>query len=437
MFFLSIDTEQESPSKEGLREGFTTGTAATAATCAALYLLLLGEHRTSVNVLLPPFPPEAGEPERRWNVPVLAPVMMRDGGGFGKAEPYVGVPGAAPDVSVSETGRTDGPNCEPCGESATGSRAGEVLPLPYAVGRVIKDGGDDPDATHGAVIEAHVRLLGRPGESAEDPPMIILEGGEGVGRVTLPGLPVAVGEAAINPEPRKQIVAAVRAVCAECGYSGAVQVCIVVPEGAERAKRTLNGRLGILGGISILGTRGTVRPFSHSSWKATISQGMDVARAAGCTAVGLSTGRRSERLLMAQYPQWPELAFVQAADFVAFSLEQAAEKGFSTIAWGCFFGKLVKLAQGHAYTHAQTVPIDFALLAQWCRRGGVSETAAGQILGANTARQVLEIIERESVMRDVVLIIADIARTQAVSWTGGVDVAIHVFDFDGRQLVVV
>lgn len=374
--------ENDAARADGLREGFTTGTAATAAAVAALHLLLGGSPPETVNVPLPPFPPEQGGEQVRLDIQITGSILNKDG--------------------------------KPC-----------------ATAEVVKDGGDDPDATHGAVIQARVRLAGAEG-------MVTLEGGKGVGRVTLPGLPVAVGEAAINPEPRKQIAAGVREVCALYGYTGGVDVLISVPDGEERAKNTMNARLGILGGISILGTRGTVRPFSHSAWMATIAQGLDVARAAGCTGIGLSTGRRSERLLMAQYPDWPERAFVQAADFAAFSLEQAVGKGFERIAWGCFFGKLVKLAQGHAYTHARTESLDFALLAGWCREGGASEELAREVQQANTARQALQIIENGRVMEHIVKAVAQRAKKCALHWTGNkAHVTVHVFDFDGRQLAVV
>ncbi|UZP68956.1 cobalt-precorrin-5B (C(1))-methyltransferase [Desulfovibrio mangrovi] len=375
-------TEYEASRADGLREGFTTGTAATAAAVAALHLLLGGTGPEVVNVPLPPFPPDDGNENSRLDIPIV--------------------------------------NCFVADE-------GEI---PSATGQVIKDGGDDPDATHGALIQARVRLAGADGT-------VTLDGGEGVGRVTLPGLPVPVGEAAINPEPRKQIAAAVRELCVRYGYTGGVEVLVSVPDGAERAKNTMNARLGIMGGISILGTRGTVRPFSHSAWMATIAQGLDVARAAGCECIGFSTGRRSERLLMAQYPEWPQLAFVQAADFAAFSLEQAAAKGFTKIAWGCFFGKLVKLAQGHAYTHAQTVDLDFSLLADWCREAGAPDDIAVQVRNANTARQALEIIDNGTYMQDIVVAIARRAKQKAMHWTGGtVAVTVHVFDFDGRQFAV-
>lgn len=401
--YSDTSRQHEAAMQAGLREGFTTGTAAAAAAAAALRLLLTGKEAACVNVALPPFPAHEGEVVRRLDVAVAFCRL----------------------------------------ENAGGARS--------AVAGVVKDGGDDPDATHGAMIEAHVCLSqgGEYGDSPDFPDseaaparagvpgLITLEGGTGVGRVTLPGLPVPVGEAAINPQPRLQIAAAVEEECRAAGYAGRVRVRIVVPDGAERARHTLNGRLGIVGGISVLGTRGTVKPFSHSSWRATITQGMDVARAAGCSGIGLSTGRRSERLLMGVYPLWPERAFIQAADFVAFSLGQAAARGFEHIAWGCFFGKLVKLAQGHAYTHAQTAPLDFALLAGWCADAGLRAGAVREVAGANTARQVLEIVEREGALRQVLLPVTERARQCARHWTGGRDVAVHVFDFDGRLLTQV
>ncbi|MEZ0576601.1 cobalt-precorrin-5B (C(1))-methyltransferase [Halodesulfovibrio aestuarii] len=365
-----------------LREGYTTGSSASAAAGAALRLLLTQEIVTTLEIALPPFLQEngaTGTPNERLEIPVHSVRLEKNG----------------------------------------------------AVGSVIKDGGDDPDATNGLHIEAHVSLL-------PDSTSIILEGGKGVGQVTLPGLPVPAGNPAINPEPQEQIKAAVQEACAEAGYTGGVYVRIEVPQGEERAKNTMNARLGILGGISILGTRGTVKPYSHSSWKATILQGMDVSLAAGVECIGFSTGRRSERLLMEALPEWKELAFVQAADFVQFSLESAADKGFKCAAWSCFFGKLVKLAQGHAYTHAKTSPIDFVLLAQWCREAGIAETLLPEIEGANTARQVLDIINGDP-NRDVALrYIATIARDSARAWAKEhVEISVYLFDFDGTLLTVV
>ena len=146
----------------------------------------------------------------------------------------------------------------------------------------IKDAGDDPDATHLAKIIAHVSWREEPG--------VELDGGIGVGRVTKPGLPVPVGEAAINPVPRRMITEAVTQVLAEHGTARGVRVVISVPDGEEIAKKTLNSRLGILGGISILGTRGVVVPFSTSAYKASVVQAISVAQASGCDHIVLTTG---------------------------------------------------------------------------------------------------------------------------------------------------
>ncbi|SIO16583.1 cobalt-precorrin-5B (C(1))-methyltransferase [Halodesulfovibrio marinisediminis] len=368
--------------KKRLREGYTTGSSASAAAGAALRLLLMQQTVNVLGIALPPFLPENGAsdaPNQRLEIPIHTVCLKED----------------------------------------------------CAMGSVIKDGGDDPDATNGLHIEAHVSLL----PNTEN---IILEGGKGVGKVTLPGLPVPAGNPAINPEPQEQIKAAVREACNAAGYTGGVRVRIEVPLGEERAKNTMNSRLGILGGISILGTRGTVKPYSHSSWKATILQGMDVSLAAGAECVGFSTGRRSERLLMERLPEWKELAFIQAADFVQFSLESAADKGFKCAAWSCFFGKLVKLAQGHAYTHAKTAPIDFILLAQWCREAGINDTLIAEIEGANTARQVLDIINDDPQKEAALQHIAIIARDTAHAWAkNSVNITVYLFDFDGTLLTVV
>jgi len=254
-----------------------------------------------------------------------------------------------------------------------------------ARGLVIKDGGDDPDATHMAAIEAVVRL-------APKRPGVRVAGGRGVGRVTLPGLPVAPGEAAINPAPRAQIAAAVQEALDAAGFAGGAEALIEVPEGEAIARHTMNARLGILGGISILGTRGTVRPFSHESWAAAVAQGLSVARALGHAEIALCTGGRSERLLRAALPRLAGRCFVQAADFFAFSCREAARLGFARLAWGVFFGKLVKQAQGLPQTHAREAPLDLAFLAGRARAAGVAEALAEETARANTARHALELL---------------------------------------------
>jgi cobalt-precorrin-5B (C1)-methyltransferase len=415
-----------------LREGFTTGTTAAAAAATAVRVLLGAECPDRPDVPLPP--------GGRLAVPVAR---------CGPADP----PDAA-DLSAPATGATGASGVDST-DAAADSPEDVLFPpdAPWAAAEVVKDGGDDPDATHGAVIRARVRLApGGPGGG------VVVRGGAGVGRATLPGLPVAVGRPAINPAPLAQIVAAVREVFAAHGFRGAAEVVVEVDDGAAIARKTMNPRLGIVGGISILGTRGTVKPFSHEAWRATVRQGLDVALAAGCRGVGLSTGRRSERLLMDRRPAWPETAFAQMADFFAFSLSEAAARGFGEIAVSCFFGKLVKMAQGCEYTHAHAADIDFAALAAHFAAAGACGAAVAEVAGANTARQALQIAlgpgmtggagaaggdagadaptgASNPAFARLMEILARRALAAARGFAGpGPELSLHVFDFDGTPL---
>lgn len=300
-----------------------------------------------------------------------------------------------------------------------------------ATGVVIKDGGDDPDATHGEEIHASVELVAGPER------LVDVSGGKGVGRVTLPGLPVAVGEAAINPAPRKQIIAGVLKEISESApdFRGSVRVCIEVPRGKEIAEKTMNGRLGILGGISILGTQGIVRPFSHASWKASIAQALNVSRAAGLSDIIFSTGRRSEAFYMEKFPATPPISIIQAADFFKFSMQQAALKKMHTVSWAIFIGKLVKHAQGFPYTHAKDWAIDFPLLADWCTELGMSHSLTKEIRTANTARQVYEMVPL-NFKKTFITLMKQKARKNASSFAGRHDIEVkyHLFDFDGSLI---
>jgi cobalt-precorrin-5B (C1)-methyltransferase len=294
---------------------------------------------------------------------------------------------------------------------------------------VVKDGGDDPDVTHGHDIQAVVRI--EPGRTM--PPEVVLDGGRGVGRATLPGLPVPVGEPAINPEPRKQIRAA--AGLAAEGFAGRILVTVEVPDGETIAGATMNPRLGIVGGISILGTQGIVKPYSHASWKATIEEGLSVARAQGLGRVVFTTGRRSERFYMENDPDTPETALIQAADFFAFSMRAAAEHGFNEVVWAVFIGKLVKQAQGLEYTHAKSHPVDFDLLAQRCREAGIDPGRIPAVRGANTAIQALGSLEGDPARDNLLKLLVKEAAGHAERYAGdNCSVSYAVFDFDGRAL---
>ncbi len=298
-----------------------------------------------------------------------------------------------------------------------------------AIAEVIKDAGSDPDVTHGALIRARVSYSFE-ASSRE----VLLYGGQGVGRVTQPGLELPVGETAINPEPRAQIRRAVREAMPE-GETPGVRVVIEVDQGQELARKTMNPRLGIVEGISILGTRGTVLPYSAESYRETIRMGLDVARARGLREAALSTGGRSERLVSGYLPNLPGYGYIQIADFFAFSLELAAARGFYTVYLSLFFGKLVKMAQGFAYTHAGSSRTDFDLLAQWCRKHGADQELARAIGRANTGRHALEMLKQSSVLQPCLQGICSRARERALGFSGGkLEVLCFLFDFDGELL---
>ncbi len=249
----------------------------------------------------------------------------------------------------------------------------------------IKDAGDDPDATHQARIQSTVRFVQEPG--------IHVDGGIGVGRVTKAGLPVPVGEAAINPVPRKMLHEVVQEAIDLFQLSEGIEVIISVPDGEEIAKKTLNGRLGILGGISILGTRGTVVPFSSSAYMASIVQAISVAKAAGCQHVVITTGGRSEKYAMKQYPNLPEEAFIEMGDFVGFTLKHIARQQIPQVSLVGMMGKFSKVAQGVMMVHSKSAPISFKFLAEIAKKAGEKEEVVAEILTANTASQVGEMLQ--------------------------------------------
>lgn len=299
----------------------------------------------------------------------------------------------------------------------------------HCLASVRKDGGDDPDVTHKTRIQARVWF--RPAEKTQ----IEIRGGPGVGQVTKPGLELPVGSWAVNPMPRLQIETSVQEALQETGLKGKILVQIEVPRGKEIAQKTLNPRLGILGGISILGTRGTVKPFSCRSYQETIKAGLNIARAQDLRTAALSTGGRSERMLQQHLPGLPEVCFIQIADFFAYALRQAAKSGFNKLHYGCLFGKLVKAAQGRAYTHARKAAVDFEALADWCSQKGLTQELVSQVQGANTARQVLELLIKRETGPTILQDIACRARVQGLQHVQkDTELQVHLFDFQGRLL---
>lgn len=433
---------------EKLREGFTTGSAATGAALAALQLLRTGVAPEAIRVPLPPF----GSGPGRHN-PCNSDGLPEPRGWLRLHIEHCAA-GPAPELAAAwaaaEAGASNGQADPP---------PPDIIAIAHA--SIIKDGGDDPDATSGARITATVvesampamDIFANDGKGAashapadEDrgvsphaavayPDHIIIKGGPGVGRVTLPGLPVPIGQAAVNPVPRQQITCALQA--QEQEYAAhqrraLLTVFVSAPDGARLAHKTFNPRLGIEGGISILGTQGTVRPFSHDAWKATIEQGLAVARATGCQCACLTTGRRSERLLMERCPDLPERCFVQVADFAQFSLQAAGRMQFERIIWGCFFGKLVKLAQGHTYTHAKDSTLDMQALAQLAREAGTD--CADAITRCVTAAHALELLLADSAGAETIKRVAQQAASTAQLFAGH-PVSLHLFHTDGRELL--
>ncbi len=287
---------------------------------------------------------------------------------------------------------------------------------------VVKDAGDDPDVTHGAEIGARARLL--PG----DGPVRIVAG-EGVGRITKPGLDLPPGEPAINPVPRRMIAQAVAEALA--GRGGTAEIEIFVPRGEEIARRTLNARLGIVGGISILGTTGIVRPLSHEAFTATIRAALSVARAAGLDRAVLTTGRRSERFAQAHWPGTAPEAFVQIGDYFEYGLATAGALGFARVTVAAFFGKAVKMAQGVPHTHAGRAALTLAPLAEWVLASGLPAETAETIRACNTAREAFERLEaaRSAVLNEV----GRRLRAAARGFAGpGVDLHAVILDYDGK-----
>ncbi len=299
-----------------------------------------------------------------------------------------------------------------------------------AICTVIKDAGDDPDVTHRAEIGAEVELVAR-APSSGGPVELRIEGGEGVGTVTKPGLEVPPGSPAINPGPRRMIRAAVDAVLTGRGRAFDVRVRIFVPRGEILARKTLNARLGILGGISILGTTGIVRPMSHAAYTATIRSALSVAAASGRSTAVLTTGRRSERFAQAALPDLAAESFVQIGDYFRFALEAAAALELKTIVLAVFFGKALKMAQGIPHTHAARAALVLERLAEWTRKATGDDALVQAISDANTARQAFEILKHraplvlDAVARRIVHAALNFAQKPVV-------VRCILFDYDGR-----
>ncbi len=306
-----------------LKRGWTTGACATAATSAALYGLFSGEFKDPIQISLPG--------------------------------------GQTPDFAL----------------------AAETLGDDFAMCGIVKDAGDDPDVTHGALIRATVRRL--PKGSG-----VVFKAGSGVGMVTKPGLPIPAGEPAINPVPRKMMTEHTQEICATFGQPADIEITISVDNGEALAQKTWNPRLGIVGGLSILGTTGIVIPFSCAAWIHSIHRGIDVARAQGQTHVVGSTGDASEKAAQKRL-QLPLEAYLDMGDFAGGLLKYLKAHPVPNLTICGGFAKITKLAEGHLDLHSGRSQVGFDWLAEQAQALGADVGLCKQIRSANTAKQVLDI----------------------------------------------
>lgn len=313
-------TEHNGP----LRTGWTTGACATAAAVAAAECLFTGQAPASVNVKLPR--------------------------------------GRTADLAIHDWRRLD---------DQEGAEAA-----------VIKDAGDDPDATHGARIWVRVHLRAEPG--------VTFHAGEGVGTVTRAGLALAIGEPAINPVPRQLLRDHLAEAAERFGHAGGFEVTVGVDDGERIAQNTMNPRLGILGGISILGTTGIVRPFSCAAFIASIHQGIDVARTNGIDHIAACTGSTSERVAQAYYAL-PDMAMVEMGDFIGGVLKYLRRNPVARLTMVGGMGKFSKLACGRLDTHSRKGGVDFTFLAAEAAKASADESLQAAIRGANTSLEAHEL----------------------------------------------
>jgi cobalt-precorrin-5B (C1)-methyltransferase len=312
----------------------------------------------------------------------------------------------------------------PRGEAPSFPLALKELGADCARAGVMKDAGDDPDVTHGALVIAELRR-GLPGAG------VTFRAGPGVGTVTLPGLALAVGEPAINPAPRAMIAAAL----AGDGPAPDVEVTVSIPGGEAMAARTMNARLGIVGGLSVLGTTGIVVPYSCSAWIAAIERGIDVARAAGLDHVAAATGRTSEAAVQRMFAL-PEIALIDMGDFAGGVLKYLRRHKVRRLTLAGGIGKMAKLAHGHLDLHSARSRLEAADIAA---RLGRLATPAPVIAACRDAASAGEVMARLAATPDLAASfahsVAEDARAVALKALGaGIEIDVAVFDRAGKLL---
>lgn len=358
-------SETEKP-RQKLRTGFTTGTCATAAAKAALVAIITKKKIELIEVLLPK--------QKKITINVAS-----------------------------------------CKFDHSTSRCS-----------VIKDGGDDPDVTHGAEIIVDLEITDNIGR-------IEIDGGEGVGRVTKPGLGLEIGSAAINPTPKKMITENLTAVGKEILQKKGIKVIISVPKGKEIAPKTDNPRLGIINGISILGTTGIVIPYSTASFAASIRQSLDVTIAMKGDTVVLTTGGRSEEFSKKEI-KLPDHCFVQMGDFAGYTIQQCARKSIRKAYVAGFIGKMTKIAMGVKQTHVKGSKVDMDFLSNIAKKCNASKETLEQIKNANTARHVQEIVVKDKVDGFFSTICQEAHKQMCMHSENKVEIQVILFDFDGSIL---
>jgi cobalt-precorrin-5B (C1)-methyltransferase len=314
----------------------------------------------------------------------------------------------------------------PRGETPSFALARHDVGEGLARASVIKDAGDDPDVTHLAEIVATVRRRAN-GDG------IRFVAGPGVGTITLAGLPIPPGEPAINPVPRKMMTGAIEEVAAAHGVQPDAEIEISIPGGETLAQKTWNPRLGILGGLSILGTTGIVVPFSCSAWIHSIHSGIDVARAAGLEHVAGSTGNTSEAVVRERYAL-ADIALLDMGDFAGGLLKYLRDHPIPKLTIAGGFAKLTKLAQGALDLHSSRSEVDRNYLADVAKSAGAGEAVVAAIFVANTAAEALTIGERSALPLAALVAVRAQQTARSVLGTAGVAVNILVVDRDGRVL---
>jgi cobalt-precorrin-5B (C1)-methyltransferase len=310
----------------------------------------------------------------------------------------------------------------PKGQQPAFALAFETLGDGYASAGIVKDAGDDPDVTHGATIISTVNPM-PPGTGIQ------FVAGAGVGTVTLAGLPVPVGEPAINPVPRMMMRDVVNEICTTHDLPADVRITISVPEGETLAEKTWNPRLGIIGGLSVLGTTGIVQPFSCAAWIHSIHRGIDVARAAGLTHVLGATGSTSEAAANKIY-DLPEIALLDMGDFAGGLLKYLRKHPVDRLTIAGGFAKLVKLAQGALDLHSSRSQVDMAFLADLVPQDDRKPELKDLILSANTALEVLELTRQKGIA--LAPLVASKARDTALHALRDAPVAVEVIVTDRK-----